>query len=228
MSETFQITFVKGHPAINVDGNIFIVDTGSPATFGRQETITLCGRDFNADMENNVFGVNMEEISKLLGTHIDGFIGGDTFRQLAALEFDYPNNTITFHDVLPDMVHGSQTDFEMCRNYVSINLLINGQTHRVFFDCGAPIAYLNPEILPNRKPDGVRNDVSPFGGAFESPVFLMETQFAGRTFESVYGPIPETHRTLVIGFGHDGIVGKNILDLGKVFLCYEQQKMYLL
>lgn len=228
MSDTFQITFVKGHPTINVDGNIFIVDTGSPATFGRQETITLCGRDFNAGMGNNISGMTMDGISNLLGTHIDGFIGGDTFRQLVALEFDYPNNTITFHDVLPDMADSLQTDFEMCGNHVSINLLINGQTRRVFFDCGAPIAYLNPEILPNRKPDGVRNDVSPSGGAFESPVFSMETQFAGRTFVAEYGPLPETHQTYVASKGHDGVVGKNILDLGKVFLCYEQQKMYLL
>lgn len=221
-TETFDLSFVKGHPTININGRIFVVDTGSPASFSYTGTIPLLGREYTVPYGEFI----LDDLNRVLETRVDGLIGGEILKRVGAVEFDYPHNTITFHDILPDVSGSTEIDVRVFLNYLVFDMEIDGQQRRVFLDSGAPIPYLCNTILPKREPDGYVEDVTP-SGSFSSPVYEMKSELAGKMFNVRYGKLPAVHQVVARTMGCAGVVGKDIFDLGKVTISYGQGKMYI-
>lgn len=222
MNETFNLKFAQGHPIITIDEKTFVVDTGSPASFSYSGSIALCSRHHRVPYGNYI----LDSLNRVLQTRIDGLIGGDLMKRLGAVEIDYPNSTITFHETLPDVTGASEYDMSVFCNYLIFNTTIDNQPRRVVLDTGAPIPYLCSHILPHRAPDSFVEDVTP-SGTFSSPVYSMETEMAGKKFKVNYGKLPMAHQVMVKIMQCDGVVGKDIFDLGTVIISYRQGKMYL-
>ena len=49
----------------------------------------------------------------------------------------------------------------------------------------------------------------------------------GKKFKVNYGKLPAFHQVMVKIMQCDGVVGKDIFDLGTVIISYRQGKMYL-
>ncbi len=266
---TFTITFAKGHPTITVDGNVYVVDLGSPLSFSRTGSIELCGSTFptcdkqntqdivasvfsqpTGENGNSMFGGLLETASafadklginfgqimashysvdtfeKMLGTPIDGLIGGDIMSQFAGVEFNYQNNVITFYESLPAVADRVAVGMSVKMGYTMIDINIDGRNQRMILDSGAPTAYLKAELLPNREPDGESVDVSP-NGEFNSPVFNMATEFAGKTFTVAYGKLPMKYKLGMIPLNCVGVLGTDIFNQGAAIVSYQNAKLYL-
>lgn len=220
--EKFDLSFVKGHPTISINGKIYVVDTGSPASFSYAGTIPLLGSEYTVPYGEFI----LDDLNRVLETRVDGLIGGEILKRVGAVEFDYPHNTITFHDILPDVSGSAEIDVRVFLNYLVFDMEIDGQQRRVFLDSGAPIPYLCNTILPKREPDGYVEDVTP-SGSFSSPVYEMESELAGKMFNVRYGKLPAAHQVMARIMNCQGVIGKDIFIRGKVIISYQKEKMYI-
>ena len=222
MKQTFTISFAQGHPIITIDDKIYVVDTGSPASFSYTGTIPLLGREYTVPYGEYI----LDDLNRVLGPRIDGLIGGEVLKRLGAVELDYSHNTITFHDMLPEVSGAAEIDVRVFLNYLVFNMKIEGQMRRLFLDTGAPIPYLCDNILPKRDPDGYVEDVTP-SGRFDSPFYVMESELAGKRFDTLYAKLPAAHQVMARIMNCQGVIGKDIFLLGKVIISYQKEKMYI-
>lgn len=222
MKQTFTISFAQGHPTINIDGKIYVVDSGSPASFSYTGTIPLLGREYTVPYGEYI----LDDLNRVLDTRIDGLIGGEILKRVGAVEIDYPHNTITFHDSLPEVSGAAEINVRVFLNYLVFNMKIDGQERRVFLDTGAPVAYLCSNVLPDKQPDGYTKDVTP-NGTFETPLYTMESELAGKKFDVSYGKLPVAHQVMARIMNCQGVIGKDIFLLGTVIISYQKGKMYI-
>ena len=222
MKQTFTISFAQGHPTINIDGKIYVVDTGSPASFSYTGTIPLLGREYTVPYGEYI----LDDLNRVLDTRIDGLIGGEILKRVGAVEIDYPHNTITFHDRLPEVSGAAEIDVRVFLNYLVFNMKIDGQDRRVFLDTGAPVAYLCSNVLPDKQPDGYTEDVTP-SGTFETPLYTIPSELAGKKFDVSYGKLPAAHQVMARIMNCQGVIGKDIFLLGTVIISYQKGKMYI-
>lgn len=222
MKEIFNLLFVEGHAAIKINDEVIIVDTGFSGSLSYSGSVELCGRRFGGIQDKS----HLDDLNNQLSTRVSGLIGGDILSQFGAVEIDYPGCSITFHDTLPDVSDATPIDLSVLRNYLIINMIIDGNERRVVLDTGAPIPYLCSEIAPQRDPDGHVADIS-FFGPFESPLFTLESEMAGIRFTASYGIPPMQHQNFMRALGCSVVIGKDIFDLGTVIISYAQQRMFL-
>ena len=69
-----RLELADGHLIADAGGR-FLLDTGSPVSFSRTETVRWAGRDHQ--LATSALGLDAEELSNLVGTDLDGLIGGD-------------------------------------------------------------------------------------------------------------------------------------------------------
>ena len=69
----FAVKFLDGHVVVQIKKYDYIIDTGSPVSFGRGTTIIINKKKFPIT-DGNLLGATAESISALSGLKIDGFL----------------------------------------------------------------------------------------------------------------------------------------------------------
>ena len=69
-----SVEVVDGHLVAEAGGR-FLLDTGSPMSFARTGEVVWAGRDH--EVATNLLGLDSPELSDLVGTPLDGLLGGD-------------------------------------------------------------------------------------------------------------------------------------------------------
>lgn len=89
---------------------------------------------------------------------------------------------------------------------------VNGSEIRMFFDTGAKLSYLDPEITENFQSIGTTNDFYPGLGSFETQTYRVPIRLGSTEIELTVGTLPEMLQLTLMMANTSGILGTAILS----------------
>jgi hypothetical protein len=183
---TYPLLFEKKHLFIMIHGNKWLIDTGSPVSFGEEDSLSICNEVFK--IENTYGALNAEEISSHIGLIVRGLIGVDILNRFDTLfsinkyEVAFSKDRINLEgDILPiDSFMGIPT--------IKVNILDTEYT--MFFDTGAQISYFQSPLLKDFPSNGTIKDFYPGIGEFETEIYLLDIDIGLSKYKLVCGSLP--------------------------------------
>jgi len=166
----YNYRFENGHCVVEIEGEDWLLDTGSPSTFCFDRSISRILIDGIYYTLNSNPGYNQNVVEEVVGIRLKGIIGSDllfktsfTLNSNGTMEFNVNNveceNSINI-SINPSM-----------KNVIVGEALIYNKTINVLFETGAHISYLMPGLL-NINPIGTVTDKDAEGRIINSELFL--------------------------------------------------------
>ncbi len=223
MKKTFTINNFDKHLIIEDNGKTYLIDTGSPFSI-HDGTLEFCGQQFPRSMAP----CSPDDISNLLGMHVDALVGFNVLRHYAVL-IDYGNSEITFSDEGLSLPDATALPINTGFGVPKVKMSLLGHEGLFFLDTGAKISYVASETTNGLTPDGTDTDFYPGVGDFETPIFNLDTTIADKTFKVRYGNLPRMLERSLMGLsGTKGVIGYDFFNNFKVLIDYRENQLYLL
>jgi hypothetical protein len=203
----FPLKFEKEHLLIQLPSGHWILDTGSPQSFGETSKIELTGRCF--DVASNLMGINSKKISELSGIDVQGLVGTDILNTFDVL-FDLSSGEVILSNELSG-VNGVSISIEMVMGVPTLPVLIENDEVTMFFDTGATFSYWQDDNLNRYPVFDKREDFFPGMGEFEVITHSVPMTLENRTFELTCGRLPELLGMTLSMVGVGGILGNAFL-----------------
>ena len=217
MKTTFKIDFVDGHVLINDNGKRILVDTGSPLTVHKERCFSFLGRDHSVSV--SILGSSVRDLAALTGFEFTTLLGMDIMSQYKVV-FDYENKELTFlTEEEPDIV-GTPYPLINIMGVKALRMNINGHNLIAAVDTGAPLSYIDKDITSNVSPVGEKEDFYPTVGRFATPIYSLETEFAGKQFTVDYGILPGMMAVRNKVQGINAVVGYDFLKNFKLMFNF--------
>lgn len=209
---TLPLQFRERHLFLELDGDLWLLDTGAPASFGTPRGLTLAGEPFNFGA--NYLGLTAETLAQFVGMPCVGLLGADVLGRFDHL-FDIAGGSLTVStDELP---HNGQTvRLDMFMGIPIVTARVSGRDYRMFFDTGAQISYFQDDSLAAYPPAGRVTDFYPGFGQFQADTYHVPAALGGVGFTLRCGALPRLLATALMQMNTEGIVGNAILRDRKV------------
>ena len=196
-----------GHLFLDVNGHLWLLDTGAPTSFGRSSTLTLEGMEFQVG--DDYMGLTLDGLSQYIDIECEGLLGMDTLGRLDIV-FDVPGGTAEFS---PDRIEldGQAVPVEKIMGIPVVEVDAQGTTLRAFFDTGAQVSYFSREILSGAPAIGVVDDFYPGYGRFQTEIHEVTIRLGPAEFRLRGGCLPEGLGAVLTMTGTSAIVGNQAL-----------------
>lgn len=176
----YNYTLSNNHYIINIEGNNYLLDTGSPVSFSLKpglNSVIINQRRYS--LPYNVMNLDIEATRELVGMDVDGFIGMDIICQTSLTI--YKDGRIEFR-ALPEQ--GNRLEM-LADSYGLIKLKVssNDYVSAYLVDTGAKYAYGREYLFSGSQPFGHIKDYNSRLGHFESDIYHIYVDF---------GPIQKT------------------------------------
>lgn len=205
---TFPLQIKNGHLFLELDGNLWLFDTGAPTSFGGAENLAIEGETFNLD--TSYMGLSAESLSSFVGVNCLGLIGADVIGR-----FDYLIDGIEGRLTVSkdELAHSGKP--VTLSNFMDIPILtarVAGAARKFFFDTGAQISYFQDESLTDFPLRGTVTDFFPGIGQFQTSVYDVELAIGKHNFTLRCGALPGLLGMTLTLAGTEGIVGNEVLE----------------
>ncbi len=213
MKETFKINLVDGHLLISDNGNTILVDTGSPLTIHKENSLTFLGRQHH--VQTSMLGNDIKAISSLSGIEFSTILGMDIMSKYRVV-FDYQNLELTFLDSLEPSMEGDVLLLGDIGGAKVVNVELGGQSLKMAVDTGAPLSYVDKFVTEGLESCGEKTDFHPIVGRYVTKVYELEGTVDGKRFKGMYGNLP-----LMLGLplklvGINGVIGYDFFKSFKI------------
>jgi hypothetical protein len=197
----------EGHLFGNIDGYDWLLDTGAPMSFGRNQSIKIEGQDFL--VSSSYMGLTAAQLSEYVDHSTAGIIGADVLNNFDIL-IDVKSERVSFstEQIAIDGEALRITDF-MGIPIVQAN--ISGADRRMFFDTGAQISYFQDESLDTFPAVGTLTDFYPGIGQFQTNTYRVNATLGNVRYELRCGSLPGILGMTLMMAGTEGIIGNEIL-----------------
>jgi hypothetical protein len=210
-TETFDL--VAGHVIIKKEAKRFLLDTGSPISFGSAGSVRLFGN--SVTLVPNAPPLDAAAIGKQVGNlaepavdlALDGLLGTHLFRGLA-LTIDWDARTITTRSARTE-TRGWRGD--QVGGLPSAQLTINGRTVTAVPDTGARSCFAEPSLLANAPVVGKTRDFFPGHGSFETTVHSVQAQLDGVTTTLQIAEAPQIIVMAMQAAGAEALIGTDLM-----------------
>jgi hypothetical protein len=201
--------FVAGHVVAAIDGRRVLLDTGSPATFGRGDRIELPGgvHPISSGLLGFTVETAAEHIRKLPGVapdfDVDVLLGTDLLWGHELL-LDFPSRTVR---ITPATAREGTARCSTRTRFLAL------------LDTGAPISYLATRHTEGVPVSGWARDFFHGGGDYQVPLRVVPALFRGRGVAVGFAEPPVSVWMAMRLLGVQAIVGTDLLEkLGVVAL----------
>ncbi len=168
--QNYPLLFEKKHLLILLDNEKYLLDTGSPLSFGKSSSLTLNRQNFN--LADTYGTLDTETLSSHIGIKVSGLIGVDVLNHFDIL-FDLPNGKMSMsEEEMPR--EGTVVPLKQFMDIPIIEVMIDGKQQKMFFDTGAQISYWQNEALINFSSLGKVTDFYPGFGEFKTETYQLE------------------------------------------------------
>lgn len=223
MRKEFVINNFDRHLLISESDKTMLIDTGSPFSISDTD-LEFCGMHFG--QFNN--SINIAQVAKLLGTHIDALIGYDIISKFSVL-FDYPGQRMTFSDIPMTLEGAGFMPLVIFMGIPKIRLSVLGQEGPYFLDTGARISYVDPTVTNGMIAVGEEEDFYIGFGNFRTPVFNIEVMLGQHQFNVRFGNLPGQLNAALIGrTGARGVIGYDLFEHFKILIDNQNGVMHYL
>ncbi|RMF19476.1 MAG: hypothetical protein D6760_13070 [Deltaproteobacteria bacterium] len=220
---TLPCLYQKNHVFTEVDGELWLIDTGAPTSFGATGSVCVAGEQF--DIEKKHLGLTADTLSAFVGVPCSGLLGGDILGRFDLI-FDVAGGTLSVSD--EELAHGGH---EVCLDeFMGIPIVtahIGDADFRMFFDTGAQVSYLQDDTLADFPPAGRVNDFYPGLGRFETETHEVPVGIGGVPFTLRCGTLPDLLGATLMMAGAKGIIGNSILRDRVVAYFPRRRVLYL-
>ena len=225
-----KLFMFNNHPVVQIDGQYFIIDTGSPFSFkfdGTRE-MQICGQSFTLSAPH----CTKRDVDTLTGADISGLIGMNVISK-TGLTIDLKNGILEFssNDQIDPGKTSAVLSFELfellgAKYIITNDISSDVPLNHVIIDTGAPISYVSSRLLPMLTPTGEHyEDLSPeFGGVLQGEYYNCNLFLNGfRTARPVkVGTMPG----MLDLFGmFDAILGISSLTDDKIVFDFDRKEI---
>lgn len=202
----------QDHLAVRLDGGLWVLDTGSPFSFGRADAVRLGGD--RLPVPDEAFGLDADRLSDLVGARLEGLIGTDLLNGFD-LDFDLPGGALTVGTGLP-VPDGDRIPLTDLMGVPALEARSELGAHRMLLDTGAQLSYLQADGADRFPAAGPVQDFLPMFGTFETETRSVPFRVGTTDVTLRCGRLPDLMgMTLGLG-GVDGIVGAELFRYRRV------------
>ena len=205
---TYPLLFEKKHLFMMIDDKRWLIDTGSPVSFGDENSLSICNEIFK--IENTHGTLNAKELTSHIGLEVRGLIGVDilnTFDILFSInkyEVTFSKNSINVEgDILA-------IDSFMGIPIITVNIL--DTEYSMFFDTGAQISYFQSPSLKDFPSNGTIKDFYPSIGEFETETYLIDLDIGSSEYKLICGSLPTPLSETLMMASVDGIISNEMME----------------
>jgi hypothetical protein len=203
---THPLVFRNNHLFVQIDGALWVYDTGADSSFGVRP-VSLLGpaQNISADYA----GFTAADISGFLGESVEGVIGADLINPFDHL-IDLRTNTLTVSDEeLCCDGHVQPLDFFM--GVPMLAAQVGGARCKLFFDTGAQISYYQGAPPMGAEHVGQLRDFFPTVGEFTTETYRFPIGLNGFSPMVRCGKLPGLMGMSLGMAGVSGILGNELM-----------------
>ncbi|CAN5701075.1 hypothetical protein BH11VER1_BH11VER1_38740 [soil metagenome] len=204
---TLPLKLQDGHLFLELNGELWLLDTGAPTSFGSSNSLSLAGEQFR--LGTSYLGLTAATLTGFVGVPCVGLLGADVLGRFDHI-FDTASGTLTIST--GELAHSGQT--VRLSEFMGIPILtaqIGGTDYRMFFDTGAQISYFQDDSLSEFPAAGSVTDFYPGVGQFQTDTHQVEASLGGVAFTLRCGTLPGLLGATLMMADTEGIVGHQIL-----------------
>jgi len=220
---TLPIIFKVGHLFVEIDGWLWLFDTGAPESFGDSNEITLDAQCFK--LSNGYMGLSASTLSQFTGVECRGLIGTDVLGQFDHL-LDVPSGTVTISTGDLDYT-GKTLPLSEFMGIPILTARIAGSNYRMFFDTGPQISYFQENTITDFPSAGTVTDFYPGVGQFQTKTHQVQVGLGESTFTLRCGTLPGLLGATLMMAGTTGIIGNQIME-NRVIAYFPRRKVLCL
>lgn len=197
----------NGYLFLEIAGSPWLLDTGSPTSFGSGGGLTIDDERFELPAARG--GLTAEGIAGYCGAPCAGLLGADVLGRFDHLwDLDGGEATVSAEEL---RLGGNHVRFDDCLGVPILTASIGDRAHRMFFDTGAPISYLQDEALARFPRTGSFTDFYHGLGNFSTDTHAVPVSIEASAFTLRCGTLPTELGMALLVAGTRGIVGNEIL-----------------
>lgn len=197
----------NGYLFLGISGCPWLLDTGSPTSFGSGGGVTIDGERFELPAARG--GLTAEAIAGYCGAPCAGLLGGDVLGRFDHLwDIDGETATVSTGEL---SLGGNRVPLDDRLGVPIVTATVGDSAHRMFFDTGAPISYLQSEALSRFPRTGSFTDFYHGLGDFSTDTHAVPVSIEASAFTLRCGTLPRELGMALLVAGTRGIVGNEIL-----------------
>ena len=205
---TLRLQFRDGHVFVVLDDELWLLDTGASTSFGTPDELSIAGEQFR--LGTSYLGLTAAALSQFVGVPCVGLLGADVLGRFDHV-LDTAGGTLTIST--SNLAHNGQSvHFTEFMGFPIVVAQIGGTDHRMFFDTGAQISYLQDDLLANWPSAGSVTDFYPSVGQFETDTHEVQVSLGGVAFTLQCGTLPDLLGATLMMADTVGIIGNAILS----------------
>jgi len=157
MRHEYDYDFVDGHIIVLDGASRLLIDTGAPSSVGETPSLTFAGETHQVAQE--YMGVTPGFLGNAIGTSVHALIGADILNR-----FDVtidPSRSVLMLDEGEEHLVGELIALDDFMGIPIVPASVGEHSIRMFFDTGAKLSYLAPEITAVFPRDGTEQDFYP-------------------------------------------------------------------
>lgn len=233
----------NGHIVLVEQDKRFIIDTGSPISYSREEqTLSVGGEEFKlgpqtdipllSSLKNNALSqlagsfitssLKKFDFSKLVDGQIDGLLGLDILKD-KSWEFVFASNRILVNEE-------SDREYDNAlalKNSLALvfKVKVNGNDCQGLLDTGAFVSYASAKLVEGIPSCGTLNDYNPQLGKINTTKHKVNIQLCGQNFDHEVGKMTGMLNLLMTTVGIDFLMGITPLGLSACRLDLKKYRL---
>jgi hypothetical protein len=209
MAHEYPLHFCAKHLFFELDGSLWLVDTGSPMSFGAPDGVSIADRRFQVTPAFH--GLNATSLSASVGVDCAGLLGADVLNEFDfLLDIGAGRATVAAGQL---ELEGTPVAMEQIMGLPVVTVRIGDASRRMIFDTGAQLSYLDSADGLDQWPSaGQAHDFYPGFGEFDTDTWHVPMIVAGARRTIRCGVLPALLSTALSLFGTDGILGNELLE----------------
>jgi len=203
----YKLKYINGHIYAEIDGNDWLIDTGSPSSFGKVSSIEILSKTF--ELEESLLDLNADTLSKYVDHQVAGLLGTNILNEFNIL-FDIKNQIIIFSEDEIEIA-GEVFNIEEVMGVPVIQTQVDNKEISVMFDTGAQLSYFQKEIIDKENSLGIVKDFYPGIGYFDTDTAMIEIKLGQLNYHLKSGYLPKNMNMGLLMTGTEGIIGNDIM-----------------
>jgi len=223
MSVLMPLERTSGHLFASHRGARYLLDTGSPQSFGTVGLLEISGQSMS--LPGSYGGLDAHALSGLVHSRVDGLLGADVLGRFD-LRIDVAGGVVewSLEDMAPE---GDQLALAFVMGVPVVEVAIGGKTAAMVFDTGAQISYWQDESLFDYESVGVFSDFYPGFGGFDTHTCIVPMRLGAVVKNLRCGALPELLGMTLMLTGAQGIVGNEVLADRTAYYLPRRAKLVL-
>ena len=204
----YKLKYYSGYIYIEINDLDWLVDTGSPSSFGSIDTLEIANKTFS--IQSSLLNLNPTILSQYVEHKVAGLLGTDVLNEFYII-FDIKNQKISFSIDKIDL-DGEILDIDEVMGIPIVVSTIKDNNSRMFFDTGAQISYIQKEDLSHYDSMGTITDFYPGIGQFKTDTAIVDVQLGNLKYKLKCGSLPEMLNITLLMTNTKGIIGNETMQ----------------